>query len=353
LTKKDALLGCLLGEALGDSIGLWCEGMTPTRQRRFTTGPLQQRFFFGKGMISDDTEHALMTAQALIISAGDPDRFERSLAWRFRWWLAGIPAGIGLATLRAILKLWLGFPPSWSGVYSAGNGPAMRSAVLGVAFGHDPVRLRELVHRSTRLTHIDPKAEWSALAIALAAHHAATTAEELPIRFRDSLAEHLDARAHELLAFIDRAIQSAASQQPTEAFAESLGLHRGVTGYMYHTVPVVLQAWLRHPRDFREAITAIVRCGGDTDTTAAILGSILGSAMGKDGLPGDWLANLWEWPCGVSWIEQVATRLADVIERGEPLAAVPKNVPLLLLRKGLFAGIVLAHGFRRLLPPYG
>ena len=41
-----------------------------------------------------------------------------------------LPAGVGLATARACLKLWLGFSPERSGIYSAGNGPAMRSAVL-------------------------------------------------------------------------------------------------------------------------------------------------------------------------------------------------------------------------------
>lgn len=47
MTRRDINLGSLLGEALGDSIGLWCEGMSPRRQRRF--GPYRQRFFFGKG----------------------------------------------------------------------------------------------------------------------------------------------------------------------------------------------------------------------------------------------------------------------------------------------------------------
>lgn len=167
MTRRDNILGSLLGEALGDSIGLWCEGMSPRRQQRF--GPYRQRFFFGKGMCSDDTEHALMTAQALIVSAGQPEQFVRSLAWRLRGWLLGAPAGIGLATLRSVLKLWLGFPPSRSGVWSAGNGPAMRAAILGVAFGREPDRLRELVRRSTHLTHTDPKAEAGALAIAFAA----------------------------------------------------------------------------------------------------------------------------------------------------------------------------------------
>ena len=349
MTQPDAILGSLLGEALGDSVGLWCEGMSPRRQQRF--GPYRQRFFFGKGMYSDDTEHALMTAQALIVSAGEPEPFVRSLAWRLRGWLLGVPAGIGLATLRSILKLWLGFPPSRSGVWSAGNGPAMRAGILGVAFGHDSVRLRELVGRSTRLTHTDPKAEAGALAVALAAHVAATTDASAELRFRALLSAHLD--EPELLELIDRAMRSAAALEETDAFARSLGLERGVTGYMYHTVPVVLQAWLRHPRDFRAGVNAVVGCGGDTDTTAAILGSIVGAGVGRAGLPADWLANLWEWPCGAAWIERVAARLAETLETQQPLAAVPTNVPLLMLRNGLFAGIVLTHGFRRLLPPYG
>jgi hypothetical protein len=41
-------------------------------------------------------------------------------------------------------------------------------------------------------------------------------------------------------------MRSAASLEDTGTFARSLGLKRGVTGYMYHTVPVVLHAWLRH-----------------------------------------------------------------------------------------------------------
>ncbi len=353
MTHSDSILGSLLGEALGDSVGLWCEGMTPRRQS--LCGPYRQRFLFGKGMCSDDTEHALMTAQALIGSAGESDRFVRSLAWRLRGWLLGVPAGIGVATLRAIFKLWLGFPPSRSGVWSAGNGPAMRAGILGVAFGHDPQRLRELVRCSTRLTHTDPKAEAGAFAVAIAAHVAATTdaSAELPTRFRSLLSAHLDEHAAELLVLIDRAIHSAGACEDTDAFARTLGLERGVTGYMYHTVPVVLQSWLRHPRDFRVAINAVVCCGGDTDTTAAILGSIVGAGVGKEGLPADWLANLWEWPCGVVWIERVAARLAETLARQQPLQPVPTNVPLLLLRNVLFAGIVLTHGFRRLLPPYG
>src|SRR5688572_3354564 len=149
--SRESLLGCLLGGALGDSVGLWCEGISARRQFRLNPGPLRQRLLFGRGMVSDDTDHAVMTAQALVVSAGDPDRFLRSLAWRLRGWLLMLPAGIGSATLRAVVKLWLGVPPSRSGVYSAGNGPCMRAPILGVGFADAPDRLFELVRRSTRV----------------------------------------------------------------------------------------------------------------------------------------------------------------------------------------------------------
>src|SRR5690606_2060675 len=121
------------------------------------------------------TEHACMTAQALIASGGDPALFRRDLARRLRWWLAALPAGVGLATARSVGKLWLGVSPERSGVHSAGNGPAMRAPVIGVyARGLD--ELAALTDASTRITHTDQRAIDGARAVALAAHHAAGAA---------------------------------------------------------------------------------------------------------------------------------------------------------------------------------
>ena len=155
----DRFEGLLLGLMAGDCLGLPLEGLSPRRARRLFAGPLRHRFFLGRGMMSDDTEHASLTGQALLASRGDPDAFASALAWGLRWWFLGLPAGIGLATLRSILKLWLGFSPSSSGVLSAGNGAAMRSPILGLVFWDDPDRLRGFCGRSTRLTHTDPRAE--------------------------------------------------------------------------------------------------------------------------------------------------------------------------------------------------
>jgi ADP-ribosylglycohydrolase len=120
--------------AVGDALGLPREDLSRRRAAKLYGGPpLRHRFAFGRGMISDDTEHAIMTAEALLLTGRDLPRFTAALAWRLRLWLLGIPAGIGLATLRATLKLCLGWSPEHSGVWSAGSGPAMRAPMIGAA----------------------------------------------------------------------------------------------------------------------------------------------------------------------------------------------------------------------------
>ena len=73
-------------------------------------------------MLSDDTEHACMTAQALLTAGDEPVRVARALAWKLRWWLLALPAAVGWGTLSAIARSWIGFSPRRSGVQSAGNG---------------------------------------------------------------------------------------------------------------------------------------------------------------------------------------------------------------------------------------
>jgi ADP-ribosylglycohydrolase len=225
----------------------------------------------------------------------------------------------------------------------------MRAAVLG-AVVDDLDRLGALVRASTRVTHTDPRAEAGALAVALAAWHARRHAP--PADYLATLAEVLPALDRELLDLIRRAADSAADGEPTPAFADSLGLSRGVSGYVRHTVPVVVRAWLRNPGDYRAAVTAVIQCGGDTDTTAAIVGGIIGAAVGRAGIPSDWLGGLWEWPRSVAWMDRLGRQVATVMATSRP-AQPPRLLALgLLARNLLFLLVVLAHGFRRLLPPY-
>lgn len=344
-----ALVGCLLGTAVGDALGLPYEGLSPRRAARLLGPPERHRLLWRWGLISDDTEHTAMVAQALIVSGGDPARFQRSLAWRLRWWFLGLPAGIGLATLRAILRLWIGIRPERSGVYSAGNGPAMRSAILGVAVA-DPEQLRALVRASARLTHTDPLAEQGAWAVAWAARMA-SSGEVSPERYLAEVRTTLGAEGEMLTALIEQVVESVRRGESTEHFAQAQGLARGVSGYVCHSVPVALHAWLSHPQEYRAALSAVIRCGGDADSTGAIVGGILGAAVGHAGIPADWLNGLIEWPRSRTWLERLGERLG-ASRSGQPVRALALFVPGVLARNVLFLLVVLAHGFRRLLPPY-
>jgi ADP-ribosylglycohydrolase len=228
----------------------------------------------------------------------------------------------------------------------------MRTAIIGVAYGHDLVKMQELVRASTRITHTDPKAEYGALAMALAAHMAATQSTVDPQEYLESLRELLGHDATEFMGLVDKAVESIKSAETTEAFCESLGLGKGVSGYVYHTVPVVIHAWLNHQSDYRKAVLEIIRCGGDTDTTAAILGGIIGASVGKSGIPKEWIDGVMEWPRSVRWMETLAEKLSEADCDGLPVRTPEVTFPAVLARNLFFLIVVLLHGFRRLLPPY-
>lgn len=345
MDRADRFAGLLLGTALGDSLGLPYEGLARGRAARLRRGgPLGHRLLPGRrGLVSDDAEHACMTAQALLASGGEAAAFARSLAWRLRGWLAALPGAAGWGTLRAIVKLWLGFPPGRSGVASAGNGPAMRAPVIGAWAADDPARLAALVAASTRMTHADPRAQQGALAVALAAAHA-TRGGGGGARFVDELRGRLDdPELDEALARLPRHLARGA---PAAEVADELGLAAGVTGYIHHTVPAALYVWLRHRGDFRAAVEAAVGLGGDTDTVGAIVGALAGADAGAAGLPPQWLRGLADWPRSTRWIGALGARLAT---GGRPL---PLWWPALPLRNAAFLVVIVAHGVRRLLPPY-
>jgi hypothetical protein len=175
----------------------------------------------------------------------------------------------------------------------------------------------------------------------------------LPQHFVDlvctSLAEY---ESTEFVKLVGKAATSAQSDQSVGEFAESLGSRNGISGYIYHTVPCVIQTWLRYQEDFAGGMQEILCAGGDTDTTGAILGAILGARAGKDFIPEGWRNRIIEWPRTITWMEQLGHCLAAKLN-GEVETKCPGYfMPGVLLRNLFFLMVVLFHGLRRLAPPY-
>lgn len=331
---------CLLGGALGDSLGLPAEGLSAARIARMWPGPLRHRFFFGHGMVSDDTEHAVMTALCLAKHSGNADAFARDLARRLRWWLAGVPAGVGLATARATIKLWLGARPTSSGVISAGNGPLMRAPVIGVWFHNDPQQRKAHVDASTRITHKDPRAVEAARIIAEAAAWSAEGTNDLDVLW-DRISTEVE--GDEMRSRLQLLKEGLTKGIDVREFADSFGRKRGyVSGFAPDTATVALYAWLRHRGDFRQIITSCITAGGDTDTVAFVAGSLAGIETHHEDFPKEWLAGLRDYPINA------ATLTRDIVSH----PFLYPNWPLSWVRNVTFFLIVLAHAFRRACPPY-
>jgi ADP-ribosyl-[dinitrogen reductase] hydrolase len=338
--NSPVMTSCLLGGALGDSLGLPAEGLSARRIAKLWPGPLRHRFCGRRGMVSDDTEHAVMTVLAMRGHEDDPAAFARGLARRLRWWLAGIPAGIGLATLRSILKLWCGVSPARSGVWSAGNGPLMRAPVIGVRFCSDRGRRLEFVEASTRVTHSDPRAAENARLIAEAAAIAAERIQDGSEIFArlETMVESSEMRLR--FPLLRGALQA---DESVSTFADRFGRKPGfVSGFAPDSAAVALFAWLRHRGDFRATVESVVAAGGDTDTVAFIAGSLAGIDAGREGMPADWIKGLRDWPVNAKMLDEISS---------EQPSRYP-IWPLSLVRNACFLFIILGHVLRRALPPY-
>ncbi|MEO0413895.1 MAG: ADP-ribosylglycohydrolase family protein [Verrucomicrobiota bacterium] len=341
-SKQNAILGCLLGTAVGDSVGLPFEGLPRHRiVQVLKDRPLEQQLFLRRGMLSDDTEHTLMVAHRLQNVSDNPEAFGRKLAWSLRWWILGLPAGVGLSTARSIIRLWFGVCPSRSGVRSAGNGAAMRSAIFGVFFCDYEGPRSEFTRQSCLITHSDPRALEAADMASTAASEACRGSSN------ERIIEVLRSRvvSQEMTTRFEVIVDYLARSRSVQSLAEALGDGRKVSGFAPDTVSVALYAWLRHRGDFRKIITACVECGGDTDTVAAIAGGVAGAECGEKGIPAQWIERLSDWPRTVNHIRRVAAALV------EPQISAPKLFwPWVLLRNVIFLLIVVGHGLARLTP---
>ncbi len=289
MSEASRAKGALLGLAVGDALGFPIEGLSRRRARRRYSGIDRYRFLGRTGFVSDDTEQAIMTAEAILEADRDPNEAARIFARKLRGWFWTIPPGVGFSTAKACLKLTVGLP---SGVRSAGNGAAMRMAPAGLV-SEDP---QELARALTEVTHTDPRGVEGALAVACGVGRILRglrcDLEDLP-EFASPLGEAME-KSWELVG------QGAEFDQIADEI--------GVTGYVLHTVPLAFAAYWAKPETFLDGLHQVLLQGGDADSNGAVAGALLGAHFGVEGIPSDLLDSL-EPTHGRSRLESLATQL--------------------------------------------
>jgi ADP-ribosyl-[dinitrogen reductase] hydrolase len=257
--RRDRILGCVLGGAIGDAYGGIAER--------------------GRQCLSDDTQLTLATCE----SVADLGRIDPAhLASTFRRWFDDSRlTGLGSSTLKALRDLQAGAHWALSGArgeMAAGNGGAMRIAPLAFVAGADRVVIRDVV----RITHHSDEAYVGALAVveAIRGVWPATLPDLL-----HAVAEPLpDSRVRDRMMLV--AEVSRVAGLPAVAAL-------GTSGYVVDTVPLALAAaWSMVDASFADTLEELSCIGGDVDTIASIAGQVAGARLGAEVLPGALLDGL-------------------------------------------------------------
>jgi ADP-ribosylglycohydrolase len=273
----------LLGTCIGDALGVPFETKLPNYQLLLDW---DQKTFLGSehhnllpGQYSDDGQMSLMVAQSLIKNSGfNPE----DLAARYVDWIVSKRArGYGRTTLMAVQNLLSGKSWSESGIAgSHGNGTAMRAAPFGIFFRDDLTTLVKVVKMDSSITHVSEDAEAGALAIALTAAYAVN-------KDLDNLLEKLDQHLPD--SKVKKSIFSLNSLVESKDIKPHQALRLlGTKANVKETVPSALYCFLKF-NSYDKAVVAAIKAGGDTDTTAAIVGALFAAKDGTKNIPQDWI----------------------------------------------------------------
>lgn len=328
--------GCLLGGAVGDALGAPVEFMRRAEIIEHFGPPGITCFvpaYGGLGTITDDTQMALFTAEGLIRAwvrgqGMDITSYLGVVANAYLRWLstqgerpvhdvALVPGEPGwlfqqrelhnrrapgvtcLSALRAMRRL--GQPASND---SKGCGGVMRMAPAGLfaarAASQEPLRQAfALGAELAALTHGHPTGALAAgvlaaLTLALAGGGSSLTASLAAVK--PLLCT--EARHEETLHALEAAEALAGSCLPAERAIAQLG-----EGWVAEEALGIAVYCALVARDFEHGVVLAVNHDGDSDSTGAITGNLLGALLGEDAIPAAWLGPL--------ELRPVITELAD------------------------------------------
>ncbi|MGW4120419.1 ADP-ribosylglycohydrolase family protein [Nocardia sp. NPDC004711] len=280
--QADRAAGVLLGTAAGDALGANYEFTVPgpDAEIRMLGGGA---FGWEPGEWTDDTAMAVAVARAAA-RAGDlcsPEGLDAVAAEFVAWWDSG-PKDIGNQT-REVLQ-WrdqtgraMQMRAHGLTGLTAGNGSLMRTAPVALAYLDDAEKCGKAAKLISSLTHYDMQAMQACKLWTLAIRHA------ILFGTYDGLREAL---SQVDTGFWEPLLDKAETGSPVD-FPKN--------GWVVHALQTAWWA-ITHAETLPAALELAVRAGGDTDTTAAIAGGLLGARWGASAVPAEWLELLHGYP---------------------------------------------------------
>jgi ADP-ribosyl-[dinitrogen reductase] hydrolase len=279
-----ALVGCAVADAVGAPFEFKRAGLYGETFPTEVLGGIGEMigggsFGWAPGEFTDDTQMALALAEALEAGEG----FDPAVVWaHFRAWAdSAVDVGITIGTsLRFNSHVGAAEKAhQMLGGRTASNGAAMRIApvgIVGVLAGREMTY--EIAVAQASITHFDPAASAGAAIVAEIIRQTIVTGD-----FETAVTATFEYLAGTSLA-------SVVLEQFVEICSPCFDplTHAGPpNGTIWTAVAQAIWA-VRSTTCFHDAVVAAIDLGGDTDTVAAIAGSMAGAFYGLQGIPIRW-----------------------------------------------------------------
>ncbi|MBQ9506512.1 MAG: ADP-ribosylglycohydrolase family protein [Clostridia bacterium] len=331
---RDKIRGCLVGGAAGDALGYAVEFLDEnTIFRRYGENGIQRYekdVSSGKALISDDTQMTMFTANGLLLydtaralgAAEGPAARYVAAAYQ-DWldtqygsfakensenrvsWLCDVPElysprAPGNTCISALQAQRNGAPlpdPERPINNSKGCGGVMRAAPVGLLRRPD-ANLADVTREGANaaaVTHGHPLGWLPAAALACIVRMCAYP--ERPMSLRETVTKATAAVAAvfadepQIGAFTDIMERAVRLSENTESDLDNI--HRLGEGWVgEEALAIAVYSALRHQSDFSACICAAVNHKGDSDSTGAVAGNILGAWLGLEAIDPVWKQDL-------------------------------------------------------------